>query len=227
MNKILNKIRYWSSQSVIWPPIDAELTHARSLGLLRGYVLNAGAGTREIGHLIDGTLVNQDIRWPDESREHIHIYSPLSNIPRAEATFDTIVCIAVLEHVESPHAVLAEFYRVLKPGGYVIASVPFLQPEHKIPTDFQRYTLDGLRLLFAHSGFDVIEVITLFSPYHTLHWILYEILSDLPTSVSKIMRYSLLPIIALLAQRSKAKNSRVASAFQIIVQKPELPTTKL
>lgn len=38
-------------------------------------------------------------------------------LPYADATFDMVVCWDVIEHVQSPRAMLAEIYRVLKPGG--------------------------------------------------------------------------------------------------------------
>jgi SAM-dependent methyltransferase len=165
-------------------------------------------------------LVNQDIRWDNDTREHIHIFSSLNEIPKPDNTFDAIVCIAVLEHVDEPNRVVSEFFRVTKPGGHVVASVPFLQPEHKVPTDFRRYTRDGLKALFEEAGFEEIHTITLFNIFHTLHWILYEILVDQQTVTSKIIRYAMLPPIAFLARKSKTANPKVASAFQIIVQKP-------
>ena len=182
--------------------------------------MNAGAGIRDISPLIEGTLVNQDIRWDNDTREHIHIFASLNRIPRPDNTFDGIVCIAVLEHVDKPHKVVSEFYRITKPGGHVVASVPFLQPEHKVPTDFRRYTRDGLKLLFEDAGFEEIHTITLFNIFHTLHWILYEMLVDQQTVISKILRYVMLPPIAFLARNSKTINPKVASAFQIIVRKP-------
>jgi SAM-dependent methyltransferase len=220
---LLNGVRRWASQSIIWPGIEDELLSAREAGLLKGVVLNAGAGTRDISHLVDGILISQDIRWDKDDRDHIDIFSSLTEIPRPDDTFDTIVCIAVLEHVDRPQEIVSEFYRVTKPGGHVIASVPFLQPEHKVPTDFQRYTSDGLNLLFAKGGFEHVKTVTLFSVYHTLHWILYEILIHEKTIAAKILRYVLLPPIALLARNSARANPKVASAFQIIVRKPEAP----
>ena len=63
-----NTIRYFVSQGAVWPAVDYELSGIKRLGLLRGTVLNAGAGWRDVSHLIDGTLINQDIRWPNDQR---------------------------------------------------------------------------------------------------------------------------------------------------------------
>ena len=204
----------------MWPAIDEELIMAQNRGLLRGLVLNAGAGLRDVSHLVDGELINQDIRWPNDKRTHIDIFSPLHQIPKPTDFFDTILCIAVLEHVENPDEVVQEFFRVLKPSGYVIASVPFLQPEHKVPTDFQRYTRDGLTRLFSVHGFEVEEVFPLFTVYHTMHWIIYEWLTLRNTLLNKIMRLILLPPLLLLAKGSSIKSDKLASAFQIFARKP-------
>jgi SAM-dependent methyltransferase len=137
----------------VWPPIDFELVDIRERGLLRGQVLNAGCGLRTVEHLIDGVLTNQDIKWPGDKRRHVHIWSPIHQIPRPDNTFDCVLCIAVLEHVKNPEEVVAELFHVTKHGGCVVASIPFLQPEHKVPTDFQRYTRDGIEALFTRHGF--------------------------------------------------------------------------
>jgi len=216
----LNRLRRWTQQGTIWPDIDYELNTPELRALLSGNVLNAGAGSRDISHLVDGELVNQDIPWPGDERTHIDIFSPIHDIPRPDGTFDTIVCIAVLEHVENPEEVIPEFFRVLKPGGQVIASVPFLQPEHKIPTDYQRYTRDGLQRLFEHHGFRVNAVKPLFTVYHTLHWIVYEWLNVKPTFGSKFLKLLILPILATMAKISRLQSDKIASAFQVIAQKP-------
>ncbi len=108
---ILDPIRKLTSQSVIWPPIEYELLDAKKAGYLKGKILNAGAGWRDLSHLVDGELINQDITWPDDDRKNTHIFSPIHNIPVADNTFDTILCIAVLEHVENPEEIIPEFLR--------------------------------------------------------------------------------------------------------------------
>jgi SAM-dependent methyltransferase len=217
-----SSISHLISQAWIWPPIDHELNEPKAMGLLKGRVLNAGAGWRDLSHLIDGELINQDLRCENEDRSNIQIYSLLHEIPMADGFFDNIRCIAVLEHVENPEAVVPEMKRVLKPGGHIVASVPFMQPEHKVPTDFQRYTHDGLTRLFAHHGFEVVSCKPLFTVYHTLHWMVYEWLRLRRTLVYIILRLTLLPLLGWLARHSTLQSDKLASAFQIIACKPLL-----
>jgi SAM-dependent methyltransferase len=220
---MLNWVRRWTSQEIVWPEIDYELIDVKERGLLRGVVLNAGCGWRDISHLVQGTLVNQDIDWPNDwpndSRTKVNIFSPLHDIPRSSGSFDIVICIAVLEHVENPEEVTAEMFRVLKLGGYLIATVPFLQPEHKCPTDFQRYTRDGLAALMERHGFIVEEIKPLFSLYHTLHWITYECLHIKNSFIWKVLRVLLLPPLAILARKSDLVSDKVATAFRVIAKK--------
>src|SRR5262245_19153014 len=138
-----------------WPDLHDELKDY--LPYFRGRVLNAGAGHRDLRPWIDATVTNQDI--PNGlHNSHIDIYSPLHAIPRPDQDFDAILCNAVLEHVRNPDEVLREFRRVLKPGGHLYLCIPFMQPEHLDPTDFQRYTKDGLRTLVEKHGFEVIRI---------------------------------------------------------------------
>ena len=62
--------------------------------------------------------------------------------------FDFVIAVAVLEHVVDPPRCVAEIWRVLKPGAYVYAATPFLQPVHMGAYDFTRFTYLGHRRLF-------------------------------------------------------------------------------
>ena len=217
---MLRSFKQLAQQQGIWGSIEEELLPAKERGLLRGKVLNSGAGRRDISSFIEGELINQDIRWENEDRSNIQIYSSADSIPVEDACFDTVLSIAVLEHVRNPIAVVAEYLRVLRPGGYVVATVPFLQPEHKIPTDFQRWTRDGLEVLFRDAGFRDEEIRPAFTVYHTLHWILYEATTLKRGLRAKIIRYLLLPPLGHLAKTSKRKSDVLASAFHVIARKP-------
>ena len=69
----------------------------------------------------------------------------IQNLPFDAGSFDAIVCNAVLEHVPYPELAIYEFFRVLKPGGYLWLEVPFMTPYHAHPYDYSRVTLPGLK----------------------------------------------------------------------------------
>jgi SAM-dependent methyltransferase len=61
--------------------------------------------------------------------------------------YDVVILDQVLEHVQAPAQAIAEVRRVLRPGGYAIIAVPFLIRIHGAPSDYWRFTADGLRHL--------------------------------------------------------------------------------
>ena len=62
-------------------------------------------------------------------------------------TYETILCMSVLEHTPSPWRITRHLSRALKSDGLLVLSVPFLFPYHDT-IDYFRFTPDGLRSLF-------------------------------------------------------------------------------
>lgn len=60
---------------------------------------------------------------------------------------DAVFMLEVLEHVKTPQEAVTEILRVLKPGGKLYLSTPFIFPIHDEPYDFYRYTHYGLAYL--------------------------------------------------------------------------------
>ncbi|MET0604045.1 MAG: methyltransferase domain-containing protein [Baekduia sp.] len=90
------------------------------------------------------------------------------DLPFADASFDAVVCQAVLEHVIEPPRVAAEIRRVLRPGGVVLSEIPFLQGVHEGAYDFTRYSLLGHRLLWR--DFEEVDAGVACGPGMALGW---------------------------------------------------------
>jgi SAM-dependent methyltransferase len=121
-------------------------------------VLDIGAGEAPYRELFDEqTYVTLDYDDTPHSGE-VDLHGAADAIPADEASFDVILCTQVLEHVPSPLRVLREFSRVLRPGGTLVATVPFAWEEHETPYDFFRYTRYGIEQLLLDAAFTEIEV---------------------------------------------------------------------
>jgi SAM-dependent methyltransferase len=118
----------------------------------RGRVLDAGAGRgayRELLQNYADSYVGMDIA-PSKATAAV---GDVQCLPFAANSFDTVFCSQVLEHVPEPGLSLQELMRVLKPGGYLVLSVPHLSWLHNEPHDYFRFTIHGIRFLFDRAGF--------------------------------------------------------------------------
>lgn len=76
------------------------------------------------------------------------VIHPRESWPLPSDHFHVILCTQVLEHVEDLTHTCSEIQRVLKPGGILIVSFPFLYNEHGAPWDFRRFTVYSAQHLF-------------------------------------------------------------------------------
>ena len=90
-----------------------------------------------------------------------------------DSYFDAVLCIEVLEHVTNPFKAISEIKRVLRSGGKLLLTTPFLaqyhgkkktgySPAHESYPDFWRFTHQGLELLF--DDFQSVKVFPLDGP---------------------------------------------------------------
>jgi len=89
-----------------------------------------------------------DLKLPDVLFDGIRF-------PICNESIDGILCTQVLEHVTSPENLLMEMARILKPGGKLILTAPFLWEEHEVPYDFYRFSHYGLKRLLESQGFQI------------------------------------------------------------------------
>lgn len=104
-------------------------------------VINLGSGPRRIRK----NWINVDV----VPFEHVDIVADAAYLPFRDNSVDAIVNESLFEHVAHPALVAREVERVLKPGGILYTSVPFLTPYHASPDDFTRWTKSGLEKHFS------------------------------------------------------------------------------
>jgi len=128
---------------------------------LKGNLIDIGCGTKPYKDLLAPYVtlhIGVDHLASMHEKSNIDQVGTAYQIPADNASFDSAICTAVLEHLEEPEQALRECYRVLKPGGVAIYSVPFIWHLHEEPRDFYRYSNHGLKYLFEKVGFQIIEL---------------------------------------------------------------------
>jgi SAM-dependent methyltransferase len=180
-------------------------------------VLNLGSGNTR---LEVESCINLDV----ELFEEVDVVGDGHQMPFIKDAFECVVCNAVLEHVANPHEVAKEIHRVLRVGGYACVQAPFLEMVHK-RVDYFRFTLDGLRLLFAN--FTLIKMGVSAGPSQTVADIIKGFVSSffygtiLFRPIQFIMGWVVFPIrwLDFFFYKKKSKYHLLDRAYYIIGQK--------
>ncbi len=86
------------------------------------------------------------------------IFDAEKNFPLADSSFNAVIMMNVLEHLFGYKNAVSESYRVLKNGGLLVGSVPFMINVHGSPDDYFRYTRSALDRIFKEAGFKEVEI---------------------------------------------------------------------
>lgn len=84
------------------------------------------------------------------------IYANALCLPFKDNVFDVVIATQVLEHINEVEAFIKEIFRVLKEGGYLILTVPFIWGLHDEPNDYFLFTKYGLSHLLIKVGFKIV-----------------------------------------------------------------------
>ena len=146
--------RFWQRSAPGWLRVALLKRLLKQYG--RGKLLDAGAGTLSCRYLAQPHC--EEYVSIDFQRTHpeLSMVADIQKLPFGEGSFETVLCVEVLEHVPHPQQAAKELFRVLKPGGHLIVTVPHYMYAHNEPYDYFRYTKYGLRLLLEESGFHII-----------------------------------------------------------------------
>lgn len=101
-----------------------------------------------------------DVKTSGHDSSSMHkdvIYYNGKKLPLKDSSVDSVFASEVFEHIFELDSTLMELNRILKPGGKLLITVPFVWEEHEIPYDFARYSSYGLKHLLQKNNFYMIE----------------------------------------------------------------------
>ena len=142
--------------SIVTNPIHVCISRIRAL--LASYIqsidvrhgdkwLDVGCGERPYEVFFPpGSYTGVDVHSSGRSanEKKADIYYDGVRLPFNDGSFDGVICTQVLEHVQRPRELVAEIFRVIRPNGWFLLSVPFVWQEHEEPYDFFRYSRYGV-----------------------------------------------------------------------------------
>jgi SAM-dependent methyltransferase len=127
---------------------------------IKGSILDVGCGRKPYRDIFKvDSYIGMDLEneGHDHSNENIDVYYDGIRFPFEENTFDAIFTSQVFEHVFNPGIFLKEIHKVLKSGGKLLLTVPFVWDEHEQPNDYARYSSFGLKHVIEINGFKIIR----------------------------------------------------------------------
>ncbi len=138
----------------------------------RGWMLDVGVGERPYTALFGHVERYIGVEYPAACENLVEgitsrvtadmgivdVWCDGHKLPFEDGCFDTVLSTEVLEHVPDPEKFLREMFRVLRPGGHLLITVPFGSAQHAMPYDYYRYTEPGVRALVERRGFVVERI---------------------------------------------------------------------
>lgn len=139
----------------------------RKLGLRDALILDAGCGTgfaggelRSAGTVI-GLDASEDALAGSETKLAGACIARIQHTPFADSSYDLIVAMDLLEHLDDEAPALKEIHRICRPGGYLFVTVPAyrcLWSKHDdVLGHCRRYTAGGIVKTIRASGFEVLR----------------------------------------------------------------------
>lgn len=201
-------------------------------GEMRGKMLDFGCGTAPYRSLFQiETYLGLEIAAPGHPLKHTHstlLYSG-DTIPLQDESVDSILMTEVLEHVFNPAELLAEFRRILRPGGVALITCPFVWPLHEEPYDYARYTPFALTHLVKSSGLEVKCMEKTGTWFLSVAQLLltYAVQTLLPSQgrlhrMGKIVWCAIVNPLALALNLIMPRNERLYFSNILVVRKPTL-----
>jgi SAM-dependent methyltransferase len=142
-------------------------------------------------------------------------------LPVGRHSFDCVLSAEVLEHTVSPEFYLKETFRVLRPGGSLLLSVPAVWVYHPDPIDYWRWTIDGVRREITLAGFEILTLKGVFGPESMALQLWQDsTFFRLPSLLQPLYTWFFQTLIGLIERRRSEKPSENASIYIVLARKP-------
>lgn len=184
-------------------------------------VLDVGGRIQPYRPLLNGrlhTYLAVDMR----ASPLVQVIARAEQLPLRSDQFDLVICTQVLEYVPESRIAIAEIYRVLKPGGALLLSVPSIFPSDS-EQDLWRFTPSSMQLLL--NRFRDVAIEPEGSSIHGLFrtialWIAYF---ARPALLARVLRVTVIPMLnitaILLALLFPTRNHQFAANFSAFARK--------
>lgn len=123
----------------------------------KGLLLDLGCGLRPYQKLYEGNKW-QSIAVDIHSTSLADIIADACNLPFYHCTFECILCFEVLEHINNFDRAISEIARLLKPGGILVITWPFIYGMHDIPHDHYRFSEYAMEKNLKRHGLTIIQM---------------------------------------------------------------------
>jgi len=127
----------------------------------KAVMLDLGCGARPYAHIYGSKFdrcIGADLAEGPFPKKDVDIFCEATAVPLPDDSVDFILCTEVLHDIREPGLFFQEVFRLLKPGGRLFLTSPFLVPIVDGTYDHYRYTSHGLRHHLLKVGFSVISI---------------------------------------------------------------------
>jgi len=147
-----------NSSFLNWYYLKKEMKNAAQNDI-SGVCLDIGSGNSPYKSLLNVTqyisVDKQEHSATSYKKNENEINADAKDLPFEANYADSVILNQVLEHIDDFDTVLSEIARVLKSGGKLIISVPFIYHIHAEPNDYFRFSEYGIQHIMKKHKFQV------------------------------------------------------------------------
>ena len=165
----LNPLRSPQTLDTFWPRRAILNALTEQLGSFHGTILDIGCGKMPYKRILLDRgnnvekYIGMDLRQDLRNKRYAEAGLPDlewdgNTIPLERDSVDCAMATEFFEQCPDSEKVMREALRVLKPGGIIFFTVPFLWPVHDPPLDQYRFTPFALARLLGNAGFEQIQM---------------------------------------------------------------------